>query len=421
MVTLGPAMFVVDFLQSFRERRLSSSLFTAAFVAVAMAPLVGAAQTAAKAPQVFSADSPPKRSDVLVSFEWVGEESAYPTPGPGDDVKLAAPIPPRGNVGYTVRFGDTFPMTWSDDDAIYASAGDPNWGEKWDGLDVEKFTGDPPHYSIARVNAMAEYKGSGGGGPKPSGMISVHGVLYLAIQNARGRKPPAHGTKSQHGDDAIILRSRDHGQTWTPARDTIKTPMFPGNRFGGPAFVNTGRDNADAPDKYVYAISTDQWDNGSDLRVGRVPADRIQDVAAWRWISELKNYRHPRWSGDLEKAIPVLSDERRISLPEMVYVAQIKRYVLLTWSLHKDFSPNDGSELMIYDAPHPWGPFTLVHQETMWESQAMNPYCPRLPLKWLKVEGDELVGWMQFSGSWRRDSVEYRSHVREFRMKIAQR
>jgi len=351
----------------------------------------------------------------------VGDESAFPTPSAADDAAPVDPAAAHGVPAYGVRFGDTYPMTWADDDEIYASGGDPNWGAKWDGLDIERFSGTPPHYSIARIHAMPDYRGSGGGGPKPTGMIAVHGVLYLAFQNILGKKPAAFGTKSQHGDDATIVSSRDHGMTWTPARSSIKEPMFAGHLFGGPAFVNAGRDNEGAPDKYVYAVSTDQWDNGSNLRVGRVAVDRIQDAAAWQWISGLKNYKHPDWSGDLQRAIPVLTYDRHIGLPEMVYVAGIKRYLLLTWSLYKDFSPNDGTELTIYDAPHPWGPFTLVHQETMWESKEMNPYCPRLPLKWLKVEGDELTGWIQFSGSWRKTSEEYRSHVREFRMKVARR
>ncbi len=44
----------------------------------------------------------------------------------------------------------------------------------------------------------------------------------------------------------MIVSSRDHGKTWSPAIKDIKTPMFPGNKFGGPAFVNNGRDNANA-------------------------------------------------------------------------------------------------------------------------------------------------------------------------------
>jgi hypothetical protein len=276
-----------------------------------------------------------KNSDVILGFEWVGEQTAYPPPEPR---------------------GDTFPMTWADDNNIYASAGDPSWGGKPDGLDIEMFSGAPPRYTVTRVNPMADYKGYGGSGQKPSGMICVKGVLYLAFQNLLGKKPPAYGTKSQHGSDAMIVSSRDHGKTWTPAFKDITEPMFPGNFFGGPAFVNTGRNNAHAPDRYVYALSTDQWDNGSHLRVGRVLADRIQDASAWEWIAELKGDNHPGWTNNLQQAVPVFTDDRRISLPDMVYIAPIKRYVLLTWRLYKDFSPHDGTELMIYDAP-PVGTF----------------------------------------------------------------
>ncbi len=370
-------------------------------------------------PQALSGRPAPAPSNVFTGFEWVGEESAFPTPGPKDDLAPSGPLAAHEPAGYNVRFGDTFPMTWADDDQIYASAGDPNWGNKWDGLDIERFSGIPPHYDISRVNLMTDYRGSGGGGPKPTGMICVKGVLYLAVQNLLGKKPPVYGTKSQHGSDATIIRSRDHGLTWSPARADIKTPMFPGDAFGGPAFVNVGRNNAGAPDKYVYAVSADQWDNGSNLRVGRVDANKIEDASAWQWISGFKNDNHPRWSHTLAQATAVLTDDRRISAPEMVYIAAAHRYLLLTWRLHADFSPNDGTELIIYDAPHPWGPFTLVHREDMWESQEMNPYCPRIPLKWFTVKGDEIDGWMQFSGSWRKTSTEYRSHVREFRIKIA--
>lgn len=362
-----------------------------------------------------------KRSKLIVGFEWIGDQTEYYPAG------LVEPVGFIATYDSKVPLGDTFPMTWADDDEIYASAGDPSWGGKVAGLDVEKFSGTPPHYVIARVNPMPDYKGDGGGGTKPSGMISVNGVLYLAFQNLLGAKPPAHGPQnerqgkhvSQHGSDAMIVSSRDHGATWTPAMKDIAGPMFPGDTFGGPAFVNTGRDNANAPDGYVYAVSTDQWDNGSTLRVGRVPADRIQDRNSWQWISELKDYNHPVWSSSLAQAISVFTDDGKIGLPDMVYIAPIKRYIFLTWSLKERGSPVDGSGLAIYDAPHPWGPFTLVHQEDTWESVDMNPYCPRLPLKWLQVKDREIVGWMQFSGSWRQNTPHYRSHVREFRMKIS--
>jgi hypothetical protein len=195
-------------------------------------------------------------------------------------------------------------------------------------------------------------------------------------------------------------------------------PMFPGHKFGGPAFVNFGKNNANARDEYVYAVSTDQWDNGSNLRLGRVPKDQIMRREAWEFVCAFGSADEPAWSYDLDEAVPVLSIHRWIGLPEMVYLAGIGRYLLLTWRLHQDFSPDHGTDLLILDAPEPWGPFSLVHFEEYWEGKEFNPYCPRLPLKW--IEPDGITGWLQFSGNWGRHGQEagyYRSNIRKFRLK----
>jgi hypothetical protein len=94
------------------------------------------------------------RSNLIQGIEWLGRRIPYPLE--------------------EVRRGDTFAMTWADDDEIYASAGDPSWGEKKEGgLDVEKFSGGPLDCRITRVNLMPAYKGYRGSGPKPVGMICV--------------------------------------------------------------------------------------------------------------------------------------------------------------------------------------------------------------------------------------------------------
>jgi hypothetical protein len=343
-------------------------------------------------------------SNVIRKFEWTGDRIGYPEP----DVK-----------------GDTYPMTWADDDQIYASAGDPLWGETKDGLDVERFKGGPTDYKIEKVNHMNDYKGWGGDGVKPSGMICVDGILYLAFQNLRKFRKPAHGMASQHGSDAHIVYSCTtaavpKGQWWVPAIQNIAAPMFPGHKFGGPAFVNFGRNNADARDEFVYAVSSDQWDNGSNLRLGRVSAAEITRAEAWQWVCAFKPSGEPSWLHNLDEAIPVLSLHRWLGLPEMVYLAGIKRYLLLTWRLHKDFSGSDGTDLVILDAPEPWGPFTLVHFEEYWQGREFNPYAPRVPLKWMGADG--VSGWIQFSGSWEpagQKAGYYRSNVRPFRLVMA--
>jgi hypothetical protein len=378
------------------------------------------------------------RSTVLTGLQWTGER----TPGP------------QG------IHNDTHPMSWAADDEIYLSAGDPNyaffdgvprhvpWQEAFDkpelyphmgGVDVEKITGYGADFGIEQVNTMPGLIGPGGNGPKPSGMISVKGSLYLAVQNLLGKKDPPHRPNSQHGSDATILRSDDFGVTWTPDIQTGLAemeaqhydrrswrwtnspeertgwkdwkPMFPGAKFGGPSFVQYGRDNAAALDEYVYAISGDQWDNGSELRVGRVPQDRILDADAWQWAAP--DGDGVEWISGLENSQPVLDLNGHLGLPEMVYLPGIGRYLLLTWGLHRDFHVDEGSELTILESEHPWGPFRLVFYEEIWDSVEVCPYCPRVPMKWF--DNDALSGWLFHSGSWH-TVHHYRPHVRPFQL-----
>ncbi len=314
--------------------------------------------------------------------------------------------------------GDTYPMTWGEDDEIYTSAGDPCYGESPDGLDVGKLSGGPTNYRIAQLNCMRDYCGYGGNGPKPTGMIQVDGMLYLAFQNLLRLKCPEHGTRSQHGSDAHIVCSRFYNGNpgdWVPSLSNVSQPMFAGSAFGGPAFINFGKNNANARDNYVYAVSSDQWDNGSNLRLGRVSRDKIIRAEEWEWVAALSaTGGEPAWTRILGKSIPILSLHRHVGLPDMVYLAAIKRYLLLTWRLHTDFSGYDGTDLLILDAPEPWGPFTLVHHEEYWEGKEVTPYCPRLPLKWM--ESDGRTGWIQFSGSWEVPQKHYHSNVRQFRL-----
>lgn len=336
------------------------------------------------------------KSSLIKDIEWLGERIPYPE----KDVK-----------------GDTYPMTWADDGEIYAAAGDPLWGESRSGLDVEKFTGGPKDYKIAKVNHMNDYLGWGGNGEKPSGMICVGGVLYLAFQNMLKAKTPPFSLISQHGSDAQIVYSTNKGGFWVPALGNIGAPMFPGHRFGGPSFINFGRNNEGARDGYVYAVSGDQWDNGSNLRLGRVPNDSIMRAEAWEWVCAFGPSGEPAWNHNLGESIPVLSLHRWLGMPEMAYLAGIKRYLLFTWRLHADFSPDAGTDLIVFESPEPWGPFSLVHFEEYWEGREFNPYCPRLPLKW--VEPDGKTCWLQFSGSWGPDGQNkgyYRSNVRRFRL-----
>lgn len=365
--------------------------------------------------------------------------------------------------------GDTHPMTWAADDEIYVGTGDPNWMVKdgvnysnnpskggWlesdetyramSGLVVEKIVGEPEKFRLNRVNDMYGYIGPGGGGPKPSGMISVDGKLYYAVQNLLGYKPPRFRKNSQHGSDATIICSEDYGKTWTPdlnellsqfekeqydrvkcSNNSWKTapeertgyngwkPMFPGCLFGGPSFIQYGKDNEDAPDDFVYAISTDHWDNGRDLRLGRVKKDSILNREAWEFaIPSIEG--DVVWTTVLEDSKPILEIDRHISLPEMVYIKSLNKYILLTWALHTDFRTPTGSELTILESDQPWGPFSLVHYEWMWHNRASAAYTPRIPLKWFDME--KLEGYILHSGNWETQVPYYLPQIKKFKFTV---
>ncbi|MHB1484220.1 MAG: hypothetical protein ACYCYI_06105 [Saccharofermentanales bacterium] len=261
-------------------------------------------------------------SSFIKGLEWIEERIPYPEA----EIK-----------------GDTFPMTWAEDGEIYTSAGDPLWGESMDGLDFEKISGGPTDYKITKVNHMNDYKGWGGDGPKPCGMISVDGIIYFAFQNIKRLQKAPHSLISQHGSDASLIYSgAKEFFLPTPSFENIKAPMFPGYKFGGPSFINFGENNKNARDGFVYAVSGDQWDNGSNLRLGRVPKEKIMNDCAWEWVCAFTLEGDPAWTGILEDSIPVLSIHRHLGLPEMVYMAGIRRYLLFTWHLHKDFRHMEG-------------------------------------------------------------------------------
>ncbi len=387
------------------------------------------------------------RSEKIRSLEWTGDRIPCATAN--------------------VR-GDTHPMAWAADGELYIGTGDPNWmirdgvvyasidwtnkqisDEEYKsmcGLCVEKITGNPIEFELSRVNDMPGYIGGGGYGPKPSGMISVDGVLYYAVQNLLGWKPPRFRKNSQHGSDATILRSDDYGKTWTPDLDPVLLemekeqyvrgnrkvtgfgwqtppearaeykgwkPMFPGNLFGGPSFIQFGQDNREAVDDYVYAVSGDHWDNGSEMRLGRVSKDKILDRDAWEFAIP-KADGGVEWVKELDVSEPVLTIEGHLSLPEMVYIPSIKKYLLVTWALHTDFDAKDGSELTLLEADNPWGPFKLVYYEWMWYKEEASPYCPRIPLKWF--DNTNLIGWMLHSGNWQTQIPYYLPQVRPFKL-----
>ena len=258
----------------------------------------------APATSPLSAASIPK-STVLAGLTWLGPR-----------------VPASG--GYKA---DTFPVTWADDDLLYSAGGDPVSEKRPDGLDVISIQGYPNDFQVTVVNPMPDFTGWGGNGLKPTGMLSRKGVLYLFSQNL-GQRTDENAEKC-HGYDAQVFKSVDKGKTWEPDINTVKKkPMFPGRDFGSPAFVNYGKDNVGETDAFVYALSGQGWANGDVLKLGRVPADKIMDRAAWEFVGGFDSMRNPLWIRDVGAATPVLQDKGFMGCAECAYISSFKRHLL---------------------------------------------------------------------------------------------
>jgi hypothetical protein len=150
----------------------------------------------------------------------------------------------------------------------------------------------------------------------------------------------------------------------------------------------------------LYAIATEREFNASRLILGRSHPD-VPDPSAWQWASgfqELDGQPSPIWSGSLKQSVPILTWGQHITYPEMAYDSPIHRY-LLTFTHSYAASPpaiwRNGEELIILEAPHPWGPFSFVaHQPEFGPS---NGYAPGIPIKWISRDGRNL--WLKWSAN----------------------
>jgi hypothetical protein len=82
----------------------------------------------------------------------------------------------------------------------------------------------------------------------------------------------------------------------------------------------------------------------------------------------------------------------------MAYDAPLQRY-LLTFSYSYAPSPpqiwTNGAELVILEAPHPWGPFSFVAHEP--EFGPSNGYAAGFPIKWISANGQDL--WLKWAAN----------------------
>lgn len=307
------------------------------------------------------------------------------------------------------QWGDILPTVWADDGDTYVMIDDggtdvPLSGGLWR-QSVARITGTPPRVRFRHVGnpytppphtwTQIQRDPSVWRGPLgpyySSGMVEVDHVFYATQQfdwnwTANGLFAGLAG----------IAYSTDDGQHWKFARKTFPRPL------GNLNWVLRGRGGAH-PDGYVYAFSTEREFNATGLVMGRVKPGvaSLTDPSGWQWISGWSQYAgssYPIWSSSLKHAAAVLSWRSHITYPQMSYDAPLHRYLLTFTYSYAPRPPaiwTNGEELVVLEAPHPWGPFSFVAHEP--EFGPSNGYDPGFPLGWISANGRDL--WLKWAAN----------------------
>jgi hypothetical protein len=298
--------------------------------------------------------------------------------------------------------GDTWTPTWADNDEVYSLACDTRGSTAHPfsaNLALYRITGTPPKIEVEVVNELRQFGHSDELRPedgacwKGTGLICVDGVLYLALARNRYMRDPG-ALDIQQVWDASIIKSLDYGKTWSPAPQ-LGQAMFPGHTFSNPAFIQTGKDGRGGragDDQYVYAISNDgAWNNGNSMVLGRVRRDRIGRLAAadWEFVHGLDKGGAPIWRRRHDSALYVFRAPGQTGVAGVHYLAGLDRYLLPQWhypSLNRlprtvDWSR---SQFELFEAPNPWGPWTLFHRQ---DFNGEGFYNPTIPSKFVSADG----------------------------------
>ncbi len=302
----------------------------------------------------------------------------------GNPAKPLDPLYPKSKVIQGVSFApestvvrkaiesDNWPVTWGDDDHIYTSYGDgtgfePPVNEKLS-MGLARIEGTPEQFQGINIRSSSgETKGDGAAGSKASGLVMIDGVLYMWVRNV---------------SNSQLLWSRDHARTWEKGFKFERS-------FGSPAFLNFGKNYAGAPNDFVYTYSQEggsAYVTDDAVVLARAPKTKLRERKAWQFFAGAADGQ-PVWSAEIAAAKPVFRFPGHCQRVEAVYHAATRRYLLVV-----SYGHNGGWG--IFDAPQPWGPWSVAFHTEYWGLGETHGY--RIPTKWTSGDGHELT--LIFSG-----------------------
>lgn len=297
--------------------------------------------------------------------------------------------------------GDMWPITWAEDGHCYGGAGD-NLGSPMNFWRIEgAWLGPGMHLVHPLPVDPARYCPSNS--IKPAGLLHFDGVMYFAVECMNYGDSP--DFNRQHNLNGWIVTSRDYGKTWDP--EATPTDFFTG-RVASCHFIQCGRGRDNIRDGYVYAnfpgVGDDgesYWENGDYILLGRVPAEGLLDRAAWEFWCEASSEGSARWSKDDADAQAIFRYPRMTGEDHITYNPGLGRYLLGNYGfLDEEGRPRPyhqlpwpqsvwRSQLTLFEAPRPWGPWSLFHLDDDWGTYG--DYQPCFSPKFMNEDGTDMI------------------------------
>ncbi len=263
----------------------------------------------------------------------------------------------RGAIG-----SDNFQLTWADDDHQYGA-----WG------DGGGFSGERVAIGVARISGRANaWRGSDvwygdkdnalgvDFSGKSWGIISSMRTLYMWLVP----DIPLGQSKRDHYAYVELARSTDHGEIWEKA----DWRFLREDGLSIPTFLNFGRDNANARDRYIYSYFIDPLDHRQPEdslvvhKPGKIYLARVRKAEIWKgpeayeWYAGLAGKgKRAKWASLSEKQ-PVFEDPNGVGwCMSTTYIRGLDRYMLCT-----EHDKSSGGLMGIFEATTPWGPWRTV-------------------------------------------------------------
>jgi hypothetical protein len=293
---------------------------------------------------------------------------------------------------------DIWPITWAADGHLYAAWGDGGGfgGTNRDGrvsLGLARIEGGKRDYRGVNIAGGKDAPHPAPFTGKSEGILALGDTLYLWRDGD--------ASSLEYFKFVELWRSDDLGVTWKPTsvRFSRLEGDFPAGDEGffAPAFCQFGRGYEGARDEYVYIYAPDSidpthWDVRIPGRVNlmRVHRELIEQKDAYEFFAGL-GAGGPIWTAKPGERNPVWEDaENGTHRMAVSYNTGLKRYLLTTLHISRD------GWMAIYDAPEPWGPWTIVHCEQnreRWGSREKSQAVIIFSFvnKWLSADGKRFV------------------------------